>query len=379
MMPDEDDKEIQINYPCWKMNSILNEPLLRSDEHLDAFQWPASETIDFPPLTGNDCLLLCSGFEDRAIETLRRTCAAGRTGFSLGLISYLPKQAQNRTEELYAIGKRANLQVTDFLYNRENPTGIGEKLGYFTRTFDRVFVDISGMSRLLIVQTLVALINEQCQDINIIYGEAEEYPPTKDKFEQDNKDNNTNPILSYLSSGIFEIAAAPELSSVSMLGEAIRLIAFPTFDPAQLTNLLQELQPAYTEFIHGVPPAQENKWRTEAIRKLNHSVLSELRGKRDHELSTLDYRETLHKLLQIYAERSMFDRIVIAPTGSKMQAVAVGIFRAALHDVQIVYPTPQVFTEPEEYTLGLRQLYQIDIPVEAFAKIIKNHRDDFSD
>jgi hypothetical protein len=46
-----------------------------------------------------------------------------------------------------------------------------------------------------------------------------------------------------------------------MLSEAIRLVAFPSFDPAQLSNLIQELQPTYTEFIHGVPPAPKNKWQ----------------------------------------------------------------------------------------------------------------------
>jgi hypothetical protein len=63
----------------------------------------------------------------------------------------------------------------------------------------------------------------------------------------------------------------------------------------------------------------------------------------------------------------MFDRIVVAPTGSKMQAVAVGLFRAVLYDVQIVYPTPQIFTAPHEHTVGIRQLYKVDLPTEAMS------------
>ena len=104
---------------------------------------------------------------------------------------------------------------------------MGEELQRFTQQFDRVFIDISGMSRLLIVQTLVALISKQSQPITIIYGEAEEYPPSKDEFEQDNNEDNAKPGPSYLSAGIFEITATPELSSVSMLGEAIRLDRIP--------------------------------------------------------------------------------------------------------------------------------------------------------
>lgn len=357
---------IQVKRTFFLMNNHISEnPLLRPDEKLSNVAWPNLQEIEFPSLGTDDCLLVCAGFEDRAIETLRRTCEGGETGFSLGIVTYLPGYQENRISELRTISKKAALQTTDFVYDRANPTGMGEKLQRFTQQLDRVFIDISGMSRLLIVQTLVALISEQNQPTTIIYGEAEEYRPSKDEFERDSRDGKNKPPPSYLSSGIIEIAATPELSSVSMLGEAIRLIAFPSFAHEQLTNLIQELQPTYAEFIHGVPPASKNKWRTEATRTLNHLTLAELRKKKDHETSTLDYRKTLHTLLQIYAERSMFDRLVIAPTGSKMQAVAVGLFRSVLHDVQIVYPTPQTFPKPDRYTSGLRQLYQIDLPTEA--------------
>ena len=356
-------------------NYISKKPLLRPDEKLSKVDWPDLKKIEFPSIGTGDCLLVCAGFEDRAIETLRRTCEAGRHGFSLGIVDYLPSYLQNRIGELRAIGQNADLSITSFVYDRANPTGMGEELQRFTQQFDRVFIDISGMSRLLIVQTLVALISEQSQPITIIYGEAEEYPPSKDEFEQDNKDDNAKPTPSYLSSGIFEIAATPELSSVSMLGEAIRLVAFPSFAHEQLSNLIQELQPTYTEFVYGIPPDQENEWRKDAINTLNRLTLAEFRGKKEHNASTLDYRETLHTLLQIYAERSMFDRLVIAPTGSKMQTVAVGLFRSVLHDVQIVYPTPQTFPEPDKYTLGLRQLYQVDLPTEAIKACTRSRVD----
>ena len=349
--------------------------LLRPDEKLNKIDWLDLQKIEFPPVGTDDCLLVCAGFEDRAIETLHRTFEAGKNRFSLGIVSYLPDYQENRIRELRSISEKAALQTTDFVYDRENPSGMGETLRQFTQAFDRIFIDISGMSRLLIVQTLVALIGSQSQSISMIYGEAEKYPPSKDTFEQDNQDGNTTPSPSYLSSGIFEIVATPELSSVSMLGEEIRLIAFPSFAHEQLSNLIQELQPTYAEFIHGVPPAQKNKWRTEAIRKLNHLTLGELREKKDYDTSTLDYRETLHTLLQIYAERSMFDRLVVAPTGSKMQAVAVGLFRSVLDDVQIVYPTPQIFLAPKEYTLGLRQLYQVDLPIQAIKACARSRAD----
>ena len=355
------------------MNKPMSDKTVkRPDERLVSLEWPDLQKLEAPSIAENDCVLVCAGFEDRATEVLRRICALQGTRFPLGLIRYLPEQTEDGVKELRAIGRQAGLNVTEFVYNREKPSGLGEILREFSQPFDRVFVDISGMSRLLIVQTLVALIGGREQLISILYGEANDYPPSKEEFDKDSREGGTGPAAGYLSSGIFEIAATPELSSVSMLGEAIRLVAFPSFNPAQLTNLVQELQPTYADFIHGVPPRQDNKWRARAICKLNGRTLDELQGKRDHNASTLDYRETLTILLRIYAERSMFDRLVIAPTGSKMQAVAVGLLRVVLHDVQIVYPTPQVFTEPGNYTLGLRQLYQLDVPTKSILEAVKD-------
>jgi len=351
-------------------SSVMDNQVLTAAEYLGTIDWPALKEINIPPVGKGDCMLVCAGFEERAVETLRRISESGVDGFSLGVIKYLPFYHQNKLEEINTISQKINLVVKEFEYNREDPAGIGEEIKYFAREFNRIFIDVSGMSRLLIVQILVALLELGNCSVTILYGEAEDYPPSKNKFERDqsgdNDDDSPSSYLSYLSSGIFEVATTPELSSVSMFGEAIRLVAFPSFDPSQLTNLVQELQPTYINLIHGIPPAEKDKWRTGAIRKLNESTMNPLWGKNAeyHEAGTREYKETLRTLLEIYEKRSMFDRIVVAPTGSKMQAVAVGLFRAVLYDIQIVYPTPKVFTKPEEYTSGMRQLYMVNLPVD---------------
>lgn len=334
----------------------------RLDERLAGIAWPSLESIQIPDIENDSCVLLCAGFEDRAVESIRRICDAYQSRFSLGIIKYLPDLIQNKLEELRAISSKSNVDVTEFVYNREKPAEMGESLCHFSQSFKHVYVDISGMSRLLIVQILVALIQSHQESIRILYGEADEYLPTEDEYNKDSRGSFNQPGLSYLSSGIFEIAATPELGSVSMLGHAIRLLAFPSLDPAQFTNLVQELQPTYTDIFLGVPPHLDNKWRTQATMELNEQTIDDLHWKYEHLVSTFDYRETLMKLFDIYAKRSMFDRLVIAPTGSKMQSVAVGIFRALITDIQIVYPTPQVFVEPERYTLGMRQLYKLEVP-----------------
>ena len=78
-------------------------------------------------------------------------------------------------------------------------------------------------------------------------------------------------------------------------------------------------------------------------------------------VSTLDYRENLDLLLRLYGSRPDRERVLLCPTGSKMQTVAVAIFRTYVRDVQIVYPTPQSFLAPGQYTIGTGPLHVLDL------------------
>ena len=338
---------------------------LRRDERLRKIDWPPLSVVDRPEVEPGSMVVVCGGFEDRAIAFLQALSKTSAHKCSVCLISYEPYYEQNKDITLQRLATEASLELLQLTYDREEPAGIGDQLVELAQESTRIYLDISGMSRLLIVQLLVALLGEKRRPLSIIYGEADVYPPTQDEF--DSTSHPTTEIgTSYLSTGIFEIATVPELASTSMVGEAIRLISFPSLDPSQLTNLLAELQPTYGNFVHGVPPLEENRWREHAIRELNAPLLDGFPARDDHSASTLDYRETLDVLLEIYEDRSRFDRLVLAPTGSKLQSVAVGIFRSVVQDVQIVYPTPREFLMPSRYTLGLRQFYQFDLPEEIF-------------
>lgn len=345
--------------------------VFRLDEQLRRVQWPEPCVIDVLPVHSGDCLIACAGFEDRSLEALRRVCDDGFHGFKLILITYRPHYPENLDDDIREICQRCDIGTMDVVYDRENPSGIGSEVANLIGGFDRIFVDISGMSRLLIVQIIVALLGTTHRrpiPMVLLYSEARIYSPTEDQVENDlDSSLRTSSVtsLSYMSSGIFEVATDAALSSVAMLGAEIRLVAFPSFDPIQLKNLVEELQPTYTDLVYGIRPALVNRWRKEAIQKLNSSIVSSF-IEDSHgcfESSTLDYTDTLKVLLDIYRDRSMFDRILVAPTGSKMQAVAVGILRAVLYDVQIVYPTPRKFTQPDRYTSGVRRLYSVDLPV----------------
>lgn len=332
----------------------------RPDEGLVEVNWPLVDEFEGNSVDADNVLVVCSGFEERALGVLERLVGAGKRGLAVVLVEYLPRYEENKIRQLKALASRGGMRVEQCVYDRQSPAGGGEKVAELVKAAKHVYVDISGMSRLLIVQVIVALVQAGLP-LTIAYTEAAEYSPTEEDFKRRLRSQVGEATLDFLSSGVFEVAATPELGSVSMLGEATRLVAFPSLEAVQLKSLLQEVQPTYVDLVYGVPPAVKNRWRRLAAEQLNAGALRRQTGVSEYEASTLDYRETIDVLLGIYARRSVFDRVLVAPTGSKMQAVAVGIVRAVLTDIQVVYPTPQ-HLKPSSYTEGLRQIYQLPVP-----------------
>lgn len=335
----------------------------RIDDKLRELEKPALRIMQELSLKKEDALIMSAGFEDRAIEVLRRVVSDGRQGSTVIVLIYLPVLKENKREDIAKFCSDGGLGPIYLEYDRHNPSGIGDKLNdILSNISGNIYMDISAMSRLLITQLVVALGQHNLFDKTaILYSEASEYLPIKDTVDIGIKEQKNDEIYRamFLSSGVFEVAIVPELTSISSQGQPIRLVAFPSFNTDQFPSLRSEIQPTYFSLIHGIPPLDENRWRIEAIKKINH--IDEILNREDFDVSTLDYRETLSVLLEIYNKHWAMERIILSPTGSKMQALAVGIFRVYMKDVQVAYPTPREFAAPKDYTIGIRNVYILDM------------------
>lgn len=342
-------------------------PLLRIDETLVELEWPLLTSVQSIRLERADVLVLCAGFEARAITALRTVIAQATGPFFAVAIEYEPKYEDNLGPEIAAVCRSANVETVSVVYDRRVPGGIGDRIAQRVANASRVYIDISAMSRMLAVQLIVALGRRErgLAGVHVLYTEASSYPPAEEEVTTNALRRGS--VSSYISSGVWELTAVPELSAPTSNATALRLVAFPSFNPAQLELLLQELQPTFVDLVSGIPPRAENSWRPEVIRRSNERAVRSLRNVTYHSASTLDYRETLRLLLQLYDGRSAFDRIVVSPSGSKMQSVGIAILRSFLTDVQIVYPTPQTFLEPRRYTVGSRETRALDLS--AFADV----------
>jgi len=341
------------------------ERVFRIDERLVSMPKPSMQSAAGVVLDTTDCVIVCAGFEERAVAFLREV--AGRSGgFNVVVVEYLPSYSDNRLSEVLELCEKAKCSVYRLTYDRKNPAGFGDMLRESVSLMaQRIYIDVSGMSRLLIVQALVALCDsaDDWRRCIVTYSEALSYPPTQEAVEKAIRDSNSDPMFAalFLSSGVFDVTIVPELSPASLGANQSRLVAFPSFNTDQLPALRAELQPSRFSFIHGIPPSPLNQWRTDAIARLNR--LDDITGLDNFRTSTFDYRETLDCLLEIYSRHAVRDRILISPTGSKMQTVAVGLLRALLNDIQIVYPTPREFRTPKEYTTGVGQLHVLPLSV----------------
>jgi hypothetical protein len=285
----------------------------------------------------------------------------GSRKFRVIAIDYLPPQPANRTVELEQLVAQSNAILHWIKYDRQDPHDPSSFILEHAPSPGRLLIDTSGMSRLLIVQLVCAIIRaNRAANSHVVYAEAEQYPPTKDEVDKSIADaNNLFSVINFISSGVLGIIVPPELSTVAMYGQPIRLIAFPSFNPAQFAALCAEINASSYTIIHGRPPREENAWRQGAIAQLNN--IANLREAEEEIASTLDYRETLSLLLKIYRQHGDRQKLVIAPTGSKMQALAVGVVTGFLRDLQIVYPAPRSFPSAEKYTKGVSRMYGLEL------------------
>lgn len=341
----------------------MNNAILTPDEILRNLHKPELQLVGRIRLLPNDWLVVCGGFEDRSVAILEAAASEG-VSFNVLLINYEPFNAGNKSEAIRLLCHTAGIRISELTYNRQEPAGFGTILTEKIRaSCARIFIDISGMSRLLIVQILVALRkhHERLDKCFVAYSEAQSYPPNEEEAALKISKLEADPSFSifFLSSGVYEITLVPELSSYAPAGVQTRLIAFPSLDAHQLTALRAELQPSRLSLIEGNPPSGHNQWRKRIIAEINR--LDDIPNAEKCPASTLNYQETLACLLKIYEDHGLYERLLISPTGSKMQAVAVGLLRSFLDDVQIIYPTPHDFLRPESYTVGIGQMHLLSL------------------
>src|SRR6266404_4940154 len=142
-------------FPVWMIN--MNLSLQTPPEKLAALEKPFLKVVDQLELTDDDWLIVCAGFEDRALEALKKAVGS-RHQINVLIILYEPFVPQNKADDLRELCTVFASNYVEATYDRRDPTAFGNVLlEALANPSGRVFIDVSSMSRLLIVQAIVAL------------------------------------------------------------------------------------------------------------------------------------------------------------------------------------------------------------------------------
>ena len=203
--------------------------ILRIDEKLRNINKPHAKKINNIEISDESLFITCAGFEERSVEAFKQICNINRKPLHVIIFDYLPFYKQNRLAEIEHICKRDRITFDKIIYDRENPSCVYDDLNKVLKNqIKRIYIDISGMSRLLIIQLLVSYYMQKrsFECISIIYTEAKEYPPTKEAVVKQASENieGLSRTAMFISSGVFDVAIVPELASVVMQGQPVRLI-----------------------------------------------------------------------------------------------------------------------------------------------------------
>src|SRR5262245_23082093 len=93
--------------------------VLTPDEKLAALKWPALQTIQRISLAPEDCIVVCAGFEDRALGILESAVRAGAP-FNVILVIYRPFLTQNKEGEMRRMCRSVGIDPVELIYDRED-------------------------------------------------------------------------------------------------------------------------------------------------------------------------------------------------------------------------------------------------------------------
>ena len=295
-------------------------------------------------------LIAAEGFEERSIYWLH-SLPVDLFFDDAYVCKYKPEKKARLGELLDEIVPRTINEPRQIEFHRFEPTffeiQMHDLLKDNAHSYEEIVIDVSVMSKLLII-IILWLLREYSGCIKIIYSEPEDYAPKFDEYEKQKHIHGKSLVLP--SYGVHEVIRTPQLSSIIMQRYPALVLAFTSFNEQLIRALLSSINPSRLFLVNGVPPALS--WREKATSEIHEKLAREYShdnlfdnttGSLVRKTSTLYYYETFALLSDIYKQYCCEYRIVVAPTGSKMQSVACALFKICCPDIHIEYPTPESF------------------------------------
>lgn len=337
-----------------------------------------------------DIIIHAPGFEDRTMAITEAILPSSVVHAIL--LDYIPFNPKNRISDVREtlMARGVNIADEDILkYDRFDPGDFEMRLERRIREHDglRAVVDISTMSKLAIMLVLKAC-TVSGVNVQVLYSEAQVYGPSEQEFIDAREVNEIHRPTLQVFTGVHGVVRVDSLASVAMQGQPTAALVFMSFNDALTQILLNTVYPSRLFLINSRPPV--HSWREAATAWIHDQVRRE--WEEDNPLlpteeggtpmptravSTLDYRDTVSLLLELYWELSASHRVLLAPAGSKMQAVGCYLVKALHPDILIEYPSPEGFSHSYSSGIGAQWLLDLGQLSERLNKISNAERREY--
>lgn len=335
--------------------------------------------ILFPPVRNaeklqpgsNRLLIGAYGFEDRSLGWLHHQEGQGGILRNALIFRYSPSKGRNRILDLrQAIDGLGVIDPKEIHFDVRHPhkieDQISRELDGFLLDMDEIIIDISAMTKLLILACLCKLIHFK-GSVRIVYSEAREYSPTEADYNRSKADMTM--IAKYPSVGVESIIRLKCLSSIRMQGQPVAMVAFTSFNEQLVRHMLGTISPHRLLFINGRPAGEGIAWREKATQEIHKKLIEEYKidnaldenGLLKRVTCTLDYSQTVKVIHDIYDHLGNYERLIFAATGSKMQTIGLFFSKMMHPDIHIEYPTPDSYFS-EGITKGIRTVHEVMTP-----------------
>jgi hypothetical protein len=232
-----------------------------------------------------------------------------------------------------------------------------------------VFFDISTCSSYVFYPTMAKLVQRNI-NLSVVYSEAEIYYPTQAEWRDVAENAKQEQSLfiesfenaSFQSAGIDDVYPYSPFEEFNPGNRPSFLVAVPNFSCSRMNAIVardREINKTSSNnimWLIGDPPSEENKWRSDAIRITNNLSLS---GNTNIQaVSTLEYKDMLLNLENIWSEIKYKNHMTIATLGSKNQHLGTFFFLALHKNIGLWLVEPKEF-KANRFSSGYGMVWQI--------------------
>ncbi len=312
--------------------------------------------------TTKKMFIVAEGFENRSTYWISQN--NNNTVFSESIICKYSPSKKSRLDEMYKFVKCHTISEPRVLeFNRFEPTLFEHVFKESLELLDgieEIIIDISVMSKMLIMIILCCLSDYEIK-ITLVYSEPVSWGPAEEKYREIIANRTHGTCIGLSSVGVGNVVRTPMLSSVVMQNCPIYLIAFLSFNEQLINVLVNEISPTKLKIINHRCP--QDNWREEAMYTIHKDLIEDNMGA--DAIDTLssfelkDYISVFEDMAKVYKENCYNYRIVIAPTGCKLHAVACALLKLCCSDIHIEYPTPESYLFDEYSSEIISNVYEV--------------------